>query len=175
MERAEVPDVNAEAKLRAWMEAYATLILRTCFVWLKDRQQAEDAMQDTFLKAWRHMEDLRRKHIVNEKAWLMRIAVNTCRDYRRTAWFRHVDTAAALEDLPPRLTQASERDRDVMLTVCGLQEKYRQVILMYYYQGLTIQETADVLGLSLSAVHRRLKKAEALLREALGGGERHEG
>ena len=175
MERAAVPDAIPEARLREWMQLYSTPILRVCYMILQDRQQAEDALQDTFIKAWRHMEDLRRRHIENEKAWLMRIAVNTCRDYRRTAWFRHVDARVAVDDLPPRLTQTEDGDRDLMLTVCALPEKYREVILMYYYQRMTEQETADVLGLSLSAVHRRLKKAEALLRESLEGGERHEG
>ena len=175
MERVAVPDVISEAKLQEWIRKYSTQILRTCFVWLRDRQQAEDAMQDTFIKAWKHIGDLERKKIENEKAWLMRIAVNTCRDYRRTAWFHHVDSKAALETLPPRLTQTVEEDHDMMLTVCSLPDKFRQIILMYYYQGLTEQETADVLGISLSTAHRRLKKAEDLLRAELKGGERHEG
>ena len=71
--------------------------------------------------------------------------------------------------------QVTEEDHDMMLTVCSLPDKYRQIILMYYYQGLTEQETANVLGLSLSSAHRRLKKAEDLLRAALKGGEPHEG
>ena len=175
MERVAVPDVISEAKLQEWIQKFSTQILRTCFVWLQDRQQAEDAMQDTFIKAWRHIGDLKRKEIQNEKAWLIRIAVNTCRDYRRTAWFRHVDTKVALESLPPRLTESTEQDHDLMITICSLPEKYRQLILMYYYQGLTEQETADVLSLSLSTAHRRLKKAEELLRQALEGGEAHEG
>ena len=175
MERAAVPGTASEAKLREWIDQYAAVILKTCFVCLSDRTQAEDAMQDTFIKAWRHMDDLGRKGIRNEKAWLLRIAMNTCRDYRRTAWFRHVDARVALEGLPPRMMEATEEDHDLMLTVCGLPDRYRQAILLYYYHGLTEQETADVLSVSLSSVHRRLKKAEALLRTALEGGERHDG
>lgn len=175
MERAEVPGMDSEAKLREWIDRYAALILKTCFVCLSDRAQAEDAMQDTFIKAWRHMGDLERKHIENEKAWLLRIAMNTCRDYRRTAWFRHVDARVALDDLPPGMTQTAEEDNDLMLTVCSLPDRFRQAVLLYYYHGMTEQETADVLGVSPASVHRRLKKAEALLRTALEGGERHDG
>ncbi len=172
MEHAAVPGTSSEELLSAWIERYAAMILKTCFVCLSDRAQAEDAMQDTFIKAWRHMEDFRRKGIRNEKAWLLRIAVNTCRDYRRTAWFRHVDTRQALEDLPPRLMEAEPEDHDLMLTVCGLPDRYKQAVLLYYYHGLTEQETAEVLSLSLATVHRRLRKAEALLRTALEGGDR---
>ncbi len=173
MERAEVPGTVSEQKLREWIETYSGMILKTCFVCLSDRQQAEDAMQDTFIKAWKHMDDLRRKGIRNEKAWLLRIAVNTCRDYRRTAWFRHVDARVALDDLPPRLTETEPEDRDLLLTVLGLPDRFRQVILLYYYHGLTEQETAEVVGASLTTVNRRLRKAEALLRTALEGGEQH--
>ena len=55
-----------------------------------------------------------------------------------------------------------------------LPDRYKELVLLYYYQGLTMQETADVLGQSLSTVNRRLKKAEELLKDALEGGEAHE-
>ena len=121
------------------------------------------------------MEDYERGHIVNEKAWLLRIAINTCRDYRRSAWFRHVDRKQALENLPPRVTAVDMEDRSLTLTVMELPDRYKQVILLYYYQGLTLQETADVLGVSQSSVQRRLRKAEALLKSVLAGGEADEG
>ncbi len=171
MEHAAVPGMTPEQILQTWIDRYAATILKTCFVCLSDRAQAEDATQDTFIKAWRHLADFQRKGVANEKAWLLKIAINTCRDYRRTAWFRHVDARTALEDLPQRLMEAEAEDHDLMLTVCGLPDRYKQVVLLYYYHGLTEQETADSLGLSLATVSRRLRKAEALLRAALEGGE----
>ena len=92
--------MNREARIRVWIETYADSVLHVCFLYLSDRGQAEDAAQDTWVKAWKHMEDYERGHIVNEKAWLLRIAINTCRDYQRSAWFRHVDRKQALENLP---------------------------------------------------------------------------
>ena len=56
-----------------------------------------------------------------------------------------------------------------------LPDRYKQVILLYYFQGLTTQETAGALGLSQATVSRRLKKAEALLKTSLTGGEAYEG
>ena len=92
MERTEVPGMNREERLSRWVESYSDAILRTCFLYLSDQAQAEDALQDTLIKAWRHMGDYERKGVVNDKAWLMRIAINTCKDYKRTAWFRHIDS-----------------------------------------------------------------------------------
>ena len=103
MDHAEVPGMNREQRLSRWIDLYSDTILKTCFLYLSDRQQAEDVLQDTWIKAWKHMEDIDRKGITNEKAWLLRIAINTCKDYRRTAWFRHVDTRKAIEDLPASL------------------------------------------------------------------------
>ncbi len=174
MDRAEVPGMNREQRLSRWIDLYSDAILKTCWLYLSDRQQAEDVLQDTWIKAWKHMEDIDRKGITNEKAWLLRIAINTCKDYRRTAWFCHVDSRRAVEDLPPRLVSVEPEDHTLTLVVMDLPERYKQIVLLHYFQGLTIQETADVLGQSVSTAHRRLKKAEALLKDALKGGEAHE-
>jgi RNA polymerase sigma-70 factor (ECF subfamily) len=165
MERAAVPGMIREQKLNQWIEDYSDSILRTCFLYLSDQTQAEDATQDTWIKAWKHMDDFERKGIANEKAWLLRIAINTCKDYRRTAWFRHVDRSKALDELPPQLIAVEPEDRTLTLMVMDLPDRYKQVILLHFFQGLTMQETADALGASQSTVHRRLKKAEEMLRE----------
>ena len=174
MEHAAVPSMNREKKLSEWIEMYADAILKTCYLYLSDLQQAEDAMQDTWIKAWKHMDDHERDHIRSEKAWLLRIAINTCKDYRRTAWFRHIDRKRALEDLPDRFTMTEPVDRSMTWIVMDLPDKYKRVVLLYFYQGLTIRETAEVLGMSTTTVHRRLQKAEDLLKNALERSEAHE-
>ena len=175
MERAEVPSMNREERLSRWIDAYSDAILRTCFLYLSDQTQADDALQDTWIKAWRHMGEYERKGILNDKAWLMRIAINTCKDYRRTAWFRHIDNRKALDELPPRLLQVEQEDHSLSLMVMELPDRYKQVVLLHYFQGLTQRETAEALGLSPSAVLRRLRSAEALLKQSLTGGEGFEG
>ena len=171
MERAEVRGMTREERLSRWVETYSDAILRTCFLYLSDQAQAEDALQDTWIKAWRHMGDYERKDIVSDKAWLMRIAINTCKDYRRTAWFRHIDNRQALEELPPGRMKTGMEDRSLTLMVMDLPDRYKQVVLLYYYQGLTQRETGQALGLSPSAVIRRLRAAQAFLKRSLTGGE----
>ena len=134
MEHAAVPGMDHEQRLRQWIASYSDMILRTCCLCLADPEQARDAAQDTWIKAWKHMDMFDRREIANEKAWLLRIAVNTCRDYRRTAWFRHIDRRQALEDLPPRLVAVEPEDHSLALTVMDLPDRYRQVILLYYYR-----------------------------------------
>lgn len=171
MERAKRAGMTREERLNSWIELYSDAILRTCFLYLSDHAQAEDALQDTWIKAWRHMGEYERKHIGNDKAWLMRIAINTCKDYRRTAWFRHVDRRKTLDELPGHLIRAEEKDKSLSWMVMRLPDSCKQVVLLYYFQGLTQKETARALGLSSSAVVRRLKAAHALLKQYLIGGD----
>ena len=146
-----------------WLTAYGPAILRMCCVYLGDRTLAEDALQETFIRAW---QALRRNNmsVQHEKAWLMHIAVNVCRDLHRSRWFRHIDAAACLDDLPELPDERTMADHDLLLDVYRLPEKYKQVILLCFYHHMTQQECADVLGVSVSAVNKRLAKAQAMLK-----------
>ena len=152
-----------EERLALLMEAYANEVLRLCYFQLRDRMQAEDAMQETFLKAYRRLDTVRG----SEKAWLMKIALNCCRDVQRGAWFRHVDGRRALEDLPPAACAFDERDDSLVREVMALPPKYRQAILMRYYHEMTQRECASALGLSESGFSRRIARAQALLKAKL--------
>ena len=160
-----------EARLEAWVRAYGTAILRTCFVCLSDAKEAEDAMQETFLKAWRAMESFEGRGGASEKTWLMHIAMNVCRDVRRTRWFRHVDMRKALEEIPQGVASVLPEDRALLMDIMALPDKYKEPLLLYYYQDMTIEETAQLLGVGKSTVHNRLRKAEGLLKLVLKGGD----
>lgn len=160
-------DAEREALLTAWVDRYSDSLLRMCFISLRDWALAEDALQETFIKAWRAMPQYEHSPIRNEWAWLSRIAVNVCRDLRRTRWMRHVDAAQALETLPPSQLAVEPEDRTLLLDILAMPEKYRQVLILYHYQRLTMREVAQVLGADVSTVHARLKKAEGMLRREL--------
>ena len=160
-------DAEREALLTAWVDRYSDSLLRMCFISLRDWALAEDALQETFIKAWRAMPQYEHSPIRNERAWLSRIAVNVCRDLRRTRWMRHVDAAQALEMLPPSQLAVEPEDRTLLLDILAMPEKYRQVLILYHYQRLTMREVAQVLGADVSTIHARLKKAEGMLRREL--------
>jgi len=80
-----------------------------------------------------------------------------------------VDLPGEMEKLPPALISVSPRERELFLDVLSLPEKHRQVILLHYYHNMTLREMGDVLGLTPSSVHSRLKKAEHMLRQGLEG------
>ena len=171
MERAEVPSMTREQILETWVHTYAGVILKTCFIYLADHDLAQDAMQDTFIKAWKYMERNSASSIRNEKAWLMRVAMNTCRDYRRTQWFKHIDFKTSLDELPPSCVSVPEEDRDLVIEISNLPDKYKRLVLLYYYSNMTLQDTAEALGIPKSTASKRLKRAEEMLKRSLTGGE----
>lgn len=168
---AVVPGSEKEAVIERWMDAYGTMLLRMCCIMLKDYALAEDAAQETFVKAYRHLEHFQNANPLSEKSWLTQIAVNTCRDYRRSAWFRHVDRATAVEDVPQSAEPPNLDGDDLMQAILRLPAKYREVILLYFYQDLKYEDIAQIIGVSKSTVHSRIKKAARKLREALEGGQ----
>lgn len=174
MVSAQVPGADREQRLNQWISAYADAVLRVCFVYLSDAALAEDAMQDTFLKAWNAMDSFEGRNGCSEKTWLIRIAINVCHGYKRTRWFRHVDMSRELAMLPASYQTVPSKDRALFMDILRLPEKYKQVVLLYYYQEMTLAETAKVLSISRSAAHGRLKKALGLLRTSLTGRDEDE-
>lgn len=171
MDKALAPGNVRETRLEQLMDAYSTSILRMCILYLKDMAMAEDAAQDTFIKAYQKMDDLINQTIGNERAWLMRIAINTCKDYQKSGWFRHIDRRFVPEDVIRFQQLASDDDVSLLHEISNLQSKLKDVVLLYYYHGFKAGEIAVSLKISEGTVYNRLKKAQTKLRLALERGD----
>lgn len=147
------------------MDQYEESLLRMCYSYLGDQALAEDAVQETFLKAWKGYERFRGQS--SEKTWLMRIAINTCKDIRRSAWFKHIDRKMSLDQLSDREASFDARDDAVTRAVMKLKPRYREAVLLRWYQGLSADETAQALGISRSTAYDRLNKAQVILKREL--------
>ena len=143
---------------------YQGLLLRMCYIYLRDMELAKDAVQETFLKAYSSLDSFRGE--CSEKTWLIRIAMNTCRDMQRSAWFRHHDRRITPEDLP-QIGGIQDDDLDVMCDVMKLPPKLKEVVMLYYWQNMNVNEIAHALGITHSTVSNRLKRAREKLYEVL--------
>lgn len=152
---------------------YQTSLLRTCYLYLRDQAQAEDAAQETFFKAYRNLSAFRGES--SEKTWLMKIAINTCHDMRKSSWFRHVDRRVTPEMLPEANVPFEEYEEDLMVDVMNLPSKLREVVLLYYYQNMDTNEIAETIGITRSSVSGRLQRARKKLRDILEGMDSDEG
>lgn len=157
--------------LNRLVEQYQTDLLRMCYLYLHDAELARDAVQETYLKAYRTLDSFRGE--CGEKTWLMKIAMNTCRDMRRSAWFRHTDRRVTPDMLPSASVTFEEKDAEVLMAVMALPVKLRESVLLYFYQDMSVHEIAQALRLSPSAVSARLNRAKKKLRIALERGPCH--
>ena len=166
MEVVKDPGNNRDQVLVQMVNQYQGLLLRMCYIYLRDMELAKDATQDTFLKAYRSLDSFRGE--CSEKTWLIQIAMNTCRDMQRSAWFRHNDRRITPEDLPQALRLPDDDDDlDVMCDVMKLPPKLKEVVMLYYWQNMNVNEIAHALGITHSTVSTRLKRAREKLYDVL--------
>lgn len=143
-------------------QKYADRLFSIAYTVCQNREDAEDAMQDTLIRY-----DGIRKEFESEehvKAWLIRVAVNRAKDIRAAFWRRNqVD----YEDYLAQLPFEEPSDSRLFQAVMGLDEKYRIVIHMYYYEDYDVREIADILKCPSGTVKSRLSRGRALLKETL--------
>lgn len=162
-----VPGKASEAELSRMMRQYGPMLVGTCFMLLGDVHLAQDVVQETFIKAYKNMDSFRGAHEGSEKAWLIRIAVNLCRDQQRSKWFRFVDRSTPIETLSLPEQDVSGEAKQLYAAIQTLPAKYREVILLHYYQEMPVSDIASAFHLTQSSIYRRLDKAQQMLKKTL--------
>lgn len=150
--------MNNENTITRLMNEHGNSILRLCAMYLCDTSLAEDAAQETFLRAYRGLNRFRGDSA--PKTWLTRIAINVCKDMSR----KRRRQPLILDRLPENSAHDSHADDSVIREVMALPEKYRAVILLRYYQELSLEETAQALHITRNAVSQRLRRAKEMLK-----------
>ena len=161
------PDRNQ--RLEQLVDRYQEQVMRMCFLYLCDKTLAEDAMQETFLKVYRALDTFRGE--ASEKTWIMRIAIRTCYDMNHSGWFRVFNRQVTPDMVPETAVPFEESDDVLMNAVIRLPIRLREVILLYYYQHMNVNETAESLGISQSSVSGRLKRGRERLKAMMEGSE----
>ena len=117
METVKGPD-RKEERIERMVLKYQSPLLKLCYAYLQDEEMAKDAVQETFMKAYRNLENFREE--ASEKTWLSRIAINACKDLRRSNWFRHVDRSISLDRLPEPVDPVEPKDESLTLEMIKL-------------------------------------------------------
>ncbi len=161
------PAGDREERVSRLIGDYKMELLRLCFIYLGDVSLAEDAVQETFIKAYKGIRAFRGES--KERTWLYRIAINVCKDMRRKPWFRMIRREVNLDDLQV-VAQPQEVPPSALLgAILHLPRKDREIILMYYYEDMKLAEIAAAIGVSSATVCRRLDRARRLLKDLLEG------
>ena len=166
------PDHAQNCEFERIVNQYQKTLLRMCYLYLRDKTLAEDAVQETFIKVYKNLQTFRGDG--SEKSWIMRIAMNTCHDIRRSRWLKLIDPRFTLDTLPEASEPFKQEEEDLVEELMQLPHKLREVVLLYYYQDMTVAEIADSLGIAQSTVSGRMKRARDKLRILLERRDIHE-
>lgn len=142
-------------------DRYADMLFRTAYAMLLSKHDAEDAVSDVFEKFIRKNKTFNDSE--HEKAWFLRVTVNTCHDLQRRKSIRSYTPLEEIADI----SESSEKDTGILESVFALPEKYKMCILLHYFEGFSAKETASALGVSESAVKMRLMRAREMLKAEL--------
>lgn len=143
------------------VNAYADMILRISYQYLKQTWDAEDICQSVFLKYL--TQTPRFDSVEHEKAWIIRTTINTCKDYTKSAFFRRT---VSLDEAPP-LAAPEEPDSQLLELMKSLPENQRISLYLYYYEQYTTKEIAECLGKSDTTVSQYLSRGRRKLRKML--------
>ena len=143
-------------------EKYKDNIFAIGFNYFKNSIEADDVVQETFLKLARSGKDFENEeHLRN---WLIRVAVNECKRVSLSSWVRK---KVSLEEYTGQIDFETQEESRVFTAVMSLPKKYRQVIHLYYYEDYCTAEIADILGISRTAVTTRLLRGREKLKKDL--------
>lgn len=162
------------AWVSALYEKYANDVLRVSYFYLADRQQAEDVTQDVFIRLMENKPALKEG---SEKSWLLKVALNRCRDLWRSAWVKRVLVGSPILELLPAKDEVEDRmaKESLMQSVNRLPPEIREVFLLFYYQGYSISEIAVLLEAPEGTISSRLSRGRRKLKTILGKEDALEG
>lgn len=146
-----------------WLDKYGDMVLRIAYTYLKNRADAEDIVQDVFLRI------IDKKPMFNdenhEKSWLIRATINMCKNKVNMFWNKNKCSIDDVQEFA--VSDKYNTDTSVFQAVMALGEKYRVVVYMYYYEGYSTPEIAKVIGKSETTIRSLLHRARNKLKDML--------
>ncbi|MDF2588354.1 MAG: hypothetical protein K0S41_2195 [Anaerocolumna sp.] len=166
-------DQQSVYDIETLMRKYGNDVLRTAYMYVKDSHLAEDIFQDVFIKVNQKLSTFQGGSSI--KTWIIRITINTCKDYLKSAWNKKVvpiteyqeNTIAGDDDFAS--VEQQDENRLVRQEVMKLPDKYKDVLLCVYFQDMTISEAASILNIAEGTAKSRLSRAKEKLKLCLEG------
>jgi len=163
-----------EELLEQLIDQYGQNIKRLTYTYVKNWSIAEDLTQEIFISCYVNLERFRGES--SYKTWIYKIAINKCKDYIKSKWYRYgIQFDKVMDKLSGRNLSLDEqlilKEDDYRLSQQVLTEKYREMIILYYYEDLRIWEIEELTGIKQETIKTRLRRAKQQLRKKIGGSE----
>ncbi|HLR60933.1 MAG TPA: sigma-70 family RNA polymerase sigma factor [Lentibacillus sp.] len=166
--------IDKDQLIQTLMTQYGAQVTRLAYSYVKDVQIAENIAQEVFIKCYKKMHHLKKNTAV--KAWINSITVNKCKDHFRSGWVKNLNLNAKFMHrlrgtAPSPETELSQRIQHDELTeeVLALPFKYREAIICYHFQEMSINEISALLKIKVPTVSSRLRRGRQMLKERLEG------
>ena len=153
--------VRMADSIESIINTYGDMLFRLCLITLGNSHDAEDAVQETFIRYLQKAPEF--KNTEHEKAWLITVATNKCKDILR---FKSKHQQISFDDINEFTTDS--HGSDIIEALMTLPEKFKTVLILYYVEGYSTEEIARIIKRTKSAVKMRLQKGRHLLKEAYG-------
>lgn len=150
-----------DGKFEKTVRAYSDMVYRVALNICRNPENSEDIMQNVFLRLYKYGKktvEISEEHL---KAWLIRVTVNESKRMLKASSKREY---VPLDEVANILFSEDAQSKDVFCQVMNLEEKYRVVIYLYYYEGYSLREIAHILGRKEATVRTQLSRAREILR-----------
>ena len=152
---------NRDVDLESVIDRYSDMLYKICFLILKNEQDTKDVLQETFLIYYTKKPKFENEE--HKKAWLIKVSQNKCKEFLR---FHKRHAVLPLEDMEETLVITdglSGSDKEILSLIWDLDYKLKSVVILFYIEGYSVNEIADILKTSPSAVKKRLQRAREKL------------
>lgn len=180
MAKDNTEELEKEKVIIQLMDKLGTEVLRTAFLYVKNKSLAEDIFQEVFIKVYKHLNTYRSQAAI--KTWIIQITINQCKDHLKSKWFKHFFYNEGIDDLddmhatikctPEDLYIDKEKNQELLSEVLKLSIPLREALILHYYHSYSEKEIASILSISQGTVRSRLHRAKAALRSQLEKGDR---
>ncbi len=153
-------------KVSRYVELFHSSVFRLAYSYVKNREDAEDIAQETFMRLYRSEKVFATDNDV--KAWIMRVAINLSKDLLKSAWLK--GRGELSEDIPCE----NEKESILLDFVKQLKPEHSVVIHLFYYEGYSVKEIAKICRISTTSVTTRLSRARKQLKRMLSTDERND-
>lgn len=156
-----------DERFRSIINEHNDYLLQLSYLYVKNWNTAEDVVQEVFINYWVKSEQFQAQ--ASLRTYLTRMAINRCKDYLKSWRYRTQTLTNVFTDIIRTKNQLILQDEQLIVAeaVLSLPIKFREVIILYYFNELTIQKISNTLNTSESTIKYRLKKAKERLKEKL--------
>lgn len=140
------------------IDLYGDMVTKICIMNLKNTEDSKDCFQEVFIKLFKHgvIEDP-----VYLKHWLIRVTINTCKDYRKVFYKNTID----IDDV---IVSKEEKSYILLPVLMELPSRYKNILYLYYYEGYKVEEIAHILHMNPNTIKTRLNRGRELLKKKVG-------